>query len=193
MLPQVTSEELILQSARQELARTGILGLRVASVAEGAHCSITNIYRYFGDRDGLLARVLGDMYEEFTAASVATFMARLNDRKNLTVRDIARALPFPTTESEMKIQAFRMQILATSTENQRLCDRLKKISTMLAAVWRESFAELDAKMAPGEHYDRRVFRVMLANFAPYYNSLLGDMQVTAEEFYEFLEDKLRLK
>ena len=193
MLSQVTSQELILQSARQELARTGILGLRVASVAAGAHCSITNIYRYFGDRDGLLARVLGDMYEEFTAASVATFMARLNDRKNLTVRDIARALPFPTTESEMKIQAFRMQILATSTENQRLCDRLKKISTMRATVWQESFAELDSKMAPGERYDRRVFRVMLVNFAPYYNSLLGDMQVTAEEFYEFMEDKLRLK
>lgn len=193
MLAQVTSEELILQSAREELARTGILGLRVASVAEGAHCSITNIYRYFGDRDGLLARVLGDMYEEFTAAAVATFMARLNDHKNLTVRDIARALPFPTSESEMKIQAFRMQILATSTENQRLRDRLQKISKMRAKVWQESFAELDSKMAPGERYDRRVFRVMLANFAPYYNSLLGDMQVTAEEFYDFVEDKLRLK
>lgn len=53
--------EAILVSARREIERNGIVGLRVADVATGANVSLTQIYRYFGDRDGLLARVLGDI------------------------------------------------------------------------------------------------------------------------------------
>ena len=58
------ARESILRSARREIERNGILGLRVADVAEGANCSVTQIYRYFTNRDGLLAQVLGDIYEE---------------------------------------------------------------------------------------------------------------------------------
>lgn len=47
----------ILASARTEIERRGILGLRVADVARGAGTSITLIYRHFKDRDGLLAAV----------------------------------------------------------------------------------------------------------------------------------------
>jgi hypothetical protein len=32
---------------------------------------------------------------------------------------------------------------------------------------------------------------MLANYAPLYNELLGDMKVTKEEFQQFVENKLR--
>ena len=87
MLSETTSEKLILESARGELAERGILGLRVASVARNAHCSITNIYRYFGDRDGLLARVLGDMYEEITLRAVENFMDQIRQRPVITVSD----------------------------------------------------------------------------------------------------------
>ena len=52
---------LILRSARAEIEKHGILGLRVADVAANAHYSVSIIYRYFGDRDGLLAQVLGDL------------------------------------------------------------------------------------------------------------------------------------
>ena len=57
-------EQAIIESARREIELNGILGLRVADVAAGANYSLTQVYRYFGDRDGLLARVLGDLYEE---------------------------------------------------------------------------------------------------------------------------------
>ncbi|MFM8387622.1 MAG: TetR/AcrR family transcriptional regulator, partial [Actinomycetota bacterium] len=53
--------ELILRSARAEIEKNGILGLRVAEVAANAHYSVSIIYRYFGDRDGLIAQVLGDL------------------------------------------------------------------------------------------------------------------------------------
>jgi AcrR family transcriptional regulator len=59
------SKHRILESARAELNEQRTLGLRVSEVAKNADTSITLIYRYFTDRDGLLARVLGDMYDEF--------------------------------------------------------------------------------------------------------------------------------
>ena len=191
MLSETTSEKLILESARGELAERGILGLRVASVARNAHCSITNIYRYFGDRDGLLARVLGDMYEEITLRAVENFMDQIRQRPVITMSDIAKAVPFPTSPAEIRIQMFRMQILATAVENDHLRQRLQTISYQRAILWKECFEEIESKLASGETFDRQVFRVMLANYAPFYNELLGDMKVTKEEFQQFVENKLR--
>ncbi|MFN9954552.1 MAG: helix-turn-helix domain-containing protein, partial [bacterium] len=55
----LAASERILRSAREQIAAKGILGLRVADVAAAAYSSVTQIYRYFGSREGLLARVLG--------------------------------------------------------------------------------------------------------------------------------------
>jgi AcrR family transcriptional regulator len=59
------SKSRILESARVEILKNGIIGMRVSDVARGADTSITLIYRYFVDRNGVLARVLGDMYDDF--------------------------------------------------------------------------------------------------------------------------------
>ena len=65
-----TSRERILAAARREVETKGILGLRVQDVAEEAKVSVPLMYKYFGDRDGLLAEVLGDMFEEFVLESI---------------------------------------------------------------------------------------------------------------------------
>ena len=186
-----STESLILDSARRELAVSGILGLRVAEVANGAHCSITNIYRYFGDRDGLLARVLGDMYDEFTRSAIDTYLGHFADRHDLTVQDLADRIPFPTSPEAIRIQAFRLQILAAATENPRLHARLEEISQNRMIRWREGVQFLRERMAPGEEFDERVFYVMLANHMPYYNYLLGESKMTEAEFQRFIADKLR--
>ena len=61
---EVTTRQTILESARIEVDQHGIVGLRLASVAQRANVSIPLISRYFGGRDGLLAEVLGDWYEQ---------------------------------------------------------------------------------------------------------------------------------
>ena len=185
------SSELILESARAELAKSGILGLRVAEVARGAHCSITSIYRYFVDRDGLLARVLGDMYEEFTAGAVAGYLALFEGRSDVTVAELARAIPLPTTADSITVQEFRLQILAAATENSQLKSRLEDITRKRASAWMNAAEVLRSRMAPGEQFDERVFLIHLANHMPYYNYLLGDMGATEEQFQEYLADKLR--
>lgn len=186
-----SSDELILKSARAELAKSGILGLRVAEVARGAHCSITNIYRYFGDRDGLLARVLGDMYEEFTEAAIESYLGLFEGRNDVTVEELARAIVLPRSDAAIKMQEFRLQILAASTENPALRARLEDITRKRASAWISGAEELRSRMAPGEEFDERVFFIHLANHMPYYNYLLGDMGATEEQFHQYIADKLR--
>lgn len=186
-----SSDQLILKSARAELAKSGILGLRVAEVARGAHCSITNIYRYFGDRDGLLARVLGDMYEEFTEAAITSYLGLFEGRNDVTVEELARAIVLPRSDAAIKMQEFRLQILAASTENPALRARLEDITRKRASAWISGAEELRSRMAPGEEFDERVFFIHLANHMPYYNYLLGDMGATEEQFHQYIADKLR--
>ena len=76
------SKTRILESARTEILKNGIIGMRVSDVARGADTSITLIYRYFVDRNGVLARVLGDMYDDFRLQVLATALENpeLNER-----------------------------------------------------------------------------------------------------------------
>lgn len=186
-----TSEELILASARREIERAGILGLRVADVASGANSSITQIYRFFTNRDGLLARVLGDMYDEFTANAVTSYMARLEGIDPLTIDNLVAALPLQFTPQSMKVQELRLQILAASTTNEPLRLRLEECTQNLVSLWNEGLDEIESRMATGETFDRRVFVMMLALQNPYYRALFGEHSFTEDEYRQFLRDKMR--
>jgi AcrR family transcriptional regulator len=143
----------ILKSARQEILRSGILGLRVADVASDANTSITQIYRFFRNRDGLLARVLGDIYDEQSQLSVEQYLARLPENGALTIKDLVSAVPVVMTEEQVKFHEFRLQILATSIHNIELNDRLKVCSQNLFEIWKSGLNEIQARMANPAEFD----------------------------------------
>lgn len=103
------SKNRILESARAEILAQGILGLRVSDVAKNADTSITLIYRYFTDRDGLLARVLGDMYNEFRL----TFQEKLNNwlvtTDEISLEQFVYLMPNPAEETR-HARDFRLQV-----------------------------------------------------------------------------------
>lgn len=183
------ARESILRSARREIERNGILGLRVADVAEGANCSVTQIYRYFTNRDGLLAQVLGDIYEELLAQSGGTYREAIFSHDVITVDIILDALPRLFDGPAVPNQNVRLQILAASVTNTPLRERLEQISRKVAHEWEDGLDEIERRLAPRENFDRRVFTMMLANFLPYYRILLGEGGFTQEEFTHFLRDK----
>ena len=127
------SKTRILESARAELNAQGILGLRVSEVAKNADTSITLIYRYFTDRDGLLARVLGDMYDEFRI----TFQNKVNQwlaiTDEITIEQFVCLMPNPAEETK-HARNFRLQVLATSLENKDLHARIKKNNARITRV-----------------------------------------------------------
>jgi AcrR family transcriptional regulator len=182
----------ILQSAREELLTNGILGLRVADVATKSNTSITQIYRFFRNRDGLLARVLGDIYDEQTQVAVDIYLSNLPAERALTIRDLVDAIPVELTPELIKVQGLRNQILATSVHNNDLHDRLKVCSQRLLELWTVELDKLQDRMAPEEKFDKRFFIMVFAQQNPYYRTLINNNFFTAEEYREFLCEKLRL-
>lgn len=186
------SRQLIVASTREELKKNGILGLRVADVAEGAHCSITQIYRFFGDRDGLLAQVLGDMYDEIVSGAFDAYMEKIRQMETLTVDDLVKFLPLPSQPQSMQNQELRMQILATSVNNAQLRQRIEAITKTVYSNWQQAVDEVEQKLPKGVRVDWRVVNIMLLVQNMYYRTLLGDEGFTDEEYRQFLKDKFTL-
>lgn len=183
----------ILRSARDQIEAKGILGLRVAEVAEGAHCSLTQIYRYFGDRDGLLAQVLGDYYEEVLDFSFEQYMKRMKALPVITIEDLVQNLPTPSQYAAMSRQEIRLQILAVAGKNPELQDRLMEVTQRHHDLWEQGLNYVEEHLEPGVKIDRRVFTIMLLVQTMYYRTLLGDKGFTDEEYRQFLRDTLRAR
>jgi AcrR family transcriptional regulator len=164
----------------------------VADVAAKSNTSITQIYRFFRNRDGLLARVLGDIYDEQTQVAVDIYLSNLPAERALTIRDLVDAIPVELTPELIKVQGLRNQILATSVHNNDLHDRLKVCSQRLLELWTVELDKLQDRMAPQEKFDKRFFIMVFAQQNPYYRTLFNNNFFTAEEYREFLCEKLRL-
>ena len=182
----------ILNSARAEVEKNGVLGLRVADVAAGANCAITQIYRYFGDRDGLLATVLGDVYEELVTTSLQRYMDNLRSLEVITIDDLVNTLPTPSQLSAMTSQEVRIQILAVSVKNLALRERIEKVSRDALPEWEKALDYVESRLEPGITLDRRIFTIMILVQTMYYRTLLGDAGFTDDEYRQFLRDKITL-
>jgi AcrR family transcriptional regulator len=181
--------ELILRSARAEVEKNGILGLRVAEVAANAHYSVSIIYRYFGDRDGLLAQVLGDLYEEILDRTAHRLAAGLPASGPLTVDLILSLAPMPSeahTNPDLKL---RLQILAVAATNPELEARLKSSAQTRLKQMKDWWEAVKSRLPEGQIFDDRILFILIVNQLLYYNTLLGDDAVTDEEYFRFLKDK----
>lgn len=186
-----TNRSAILESARKEIETKGILGLRVAEVAQGAHTSITQIYRFFRDRDGLLAQVLGDMYEEFHARAVAMVIEAVPDGQPVTVEILARALPSPTNAFTHRMHEHRMQIMAASVTNPALKERLTLVTESVLARWEEVLAGFQSRMAQGERFDAEFVVMFFGLQNPYLWEIMGSRAFSEAEYRSFLVRHLR--
>ena len=186
------NRDAILQSARQEIEEKGILGLRVAEVAEGALTSITQIYRFFRDRDGLLAQVLGDMYEEFHDRAVSMVIGSLSSNRQLTVELLANALPSPTNAYTHRMHEHRMQIMAAAITNPDLKERLTRVTEAALTRWDEVLTDFQGRMAPGERFDPEFVVMFFGLQNPYLWEVMGSKAFTETQYRSFLLRHLRV-
>lgn len=126
-----SSRERIIAAARLEVETKGILGLRVQDVAQNAKVSVPLIYKYFVDRDGLLAEVLGEMFEEFVLEQIDASEAYFNALETPTVDDLLAVLALPQQDFRRPRRWQRMQILAASMEIPTLRARLSLVQNIL--------------------------------------------------------------
>lgn len=182
------SRQRVLDSAREEIRKNGILGLRVADVASNAFFAVSVIYRHFGDRDGLLAAVLGDIYEELMTERRQILSTRLPAEGPLTMSQIVRLAPSPSEVLKSNEVRLRLQILAVAATNPALEERLSQIAQREIAEMHGIIEYLQSRLPEGQTGDMRVFSILIANQSLYYNHLLGPLGVDDETYYAFLEE-----
>lgn len=181
--------EMILRSARAEIEKNGILGLRVAEVAANAHYSVSIIYRYFGDRDGLIAQVLGDLYEEILDRTAQRLAASIPAEGPVTIDQIVALAPKPSDVEKNSDSRLRLQILAVAATNPVLEARMKDIAQARFKVMKDFAANLKSRLPEDQVFDERVMLIMIVNQLLYYNTLLGEHAVNDADYFAFLKDK----
>ena len=135
------SRRRIMAAAREEVEAKGILGLRVQDVARNAGVSVPLIYKYFGDRDGLLADVLSGMFVDCSKRRLAAASGVIGDgSRSVTPVQLVQALMLPPDEQVRKDRALTLQMLAAAAE-------IPALATRLAATQREVHSQLNAFIA----------------------------------------------
>lgn len=133
-------------SALSEIDKRGIIGMRIADVAAGANCSIALVYKYFGDRDGLLTDVLGNLYERHLLEDVQQIAAWVDsvDPSEVTPEAIARMIRPPTDRTVWPRRHSALRILAASFELPQLHEKLVEVHRVVDAGIDELVARLQS-------------------------------------------------
>ena len=190
-MTQVDSRARIIAAAKHELHEAGILGLRVQDVANRAGTSVSLIYKYFEDRDGLLARVLGDMHDERIDHWETLFSHALSDsmpRGEFSVENLLSNLPLPNSNIFQLLGWDRVQMLAALKENPKLRARIEQTTQRLFSLTLKVVANADTSTRPnsGQH---RVTSLAISSLNLIFinNDLLGDQKITDDEYKAFLK------
>jgi AcrR family transcriptional regulator len=181
----------IIEAAKHELQAVGILGLRVQEVAKRADTSVSLIYKHFEDRDGLLARVLGDMHDERIDMWEKMFSHELLDstpRGEFSVEMLLSTLPMPNSAPFQALGWDRAQMLAAMSSNPKLRERIEQTTQRLFTLTLKVVANADNGAKPNTS-NHRVIALMISslNLVFINNDLLGDQRVTDEEYSSFMK------
>lgn len=176
----------ILASARTEIERRGILGLRVADVARGANTSITLIYRHFTDRDGLLAAVLGDIYDE--RAVYWESIVQGWEGKVVLYDDLVAVMPSPDDPAAHRHRVLSLQIFAAAMNNPELKARVDATTRRFHTAVQRGVEMIRKQSGERNPLDPRVYSIMLLMFNTMFvsNDALGERRITDPEYREFL-------
>ena len=185
------SRSRIIEAAKHELHEVGILGLRVQEVPKLADTSVSLIYKYFEDRDGLLAQVLGDMHDERIDNWEKMFARALLDdapRGEFSVENLLSELPMPNSEYFLALGMDRAQMLAALNSNPKLRERIEQTTQRLFTLTLKVVSNADISGKENDSFNRVTALVISSlNLIFINNDLLGDHRVTDDEYTAFLK------
>jgi AcrR family transcriptional regulator len=148
---------------------------------------MTSMYRYFGSRDGLLAEVLLQIYEESFETIITLVRNRLGGTGPLTEDDVIEVLPPPHGSSAPKEHAVRSQVLAVAGTNPILRAKLGESLRSRRMRLNVIMDDVDSRLQGGVKLDREVMHVYVFNLNWQYNDLLGDWSVSNEQYRKLLK------
>lgn len=181
---------LLLTSARKEIEEFGVLGFRVSRVATEANCSVTQIYRYFGSRNGLVARALSDLYQEILDAALDTAEKYVSDFQIMTIDDVLRIFIGPREMAQMPMMPVRLQILAVASTIPELEEQLTEITEKQFARWLRIIEVIRSKLSSDVVLDERAITIDIIMLMPYYARLLRTNAVATDDYVAWVRHKL---
>jgi AcrR family transcriptional regulator len=121
----VPARDRIVQCALDEIEKNGIVGLRVADVAIGADVSVPLIYKYFRDRDGLLAEALSSTIASNFLGDIVKIHEFVNKSDHrVTARDLADMIPMPNDPRRQRNRKLRAMAIAASYDIPKLAEAM---------------------------------------------------------------------
>ena len=186
------TRDLILASARVDIDQHGIIGLRLSAVAEKAQVSVPLLYKYFEDRDGLLAVVLGDWYEGFVFQYRSMIDNWIDSAEQISLEQFAQLSPKPGAGAMQKDREFRLKVLATALENPQLHQRIRHLTNEAHAWGEATMDRAIPKLPKGDrHFDRRFFSLLLFNTLFVFDDMLDTEPISDADYTAFLVDLIR--
>lgn len=189
----LASRERIVEAARDEVLSKGILGLRVQDVAAKAKVSVPLIYKYFEDRDGLLAEVLGRMFEEVVLEYVEASEEYFAHLDNPTIDDLAAVFARPSEELRRGRRWLRVQIMAASMEIPALRERLSVVQGYINERTSQFMAMAQERIAGRVVISPRALAIAVqaTGMGLVLNDLVDDSdKLTDDEHYEMIRAML---
>ena len=121
------SRERILLATREEIEVSGIIGLRLHVIAEKAEVSVPLIFKYYGSREGLLTKVLSQLYSEFAFDLLDSYKPILSSLHSASLTEITEIFSSLQNQFSNPSRWVRLQILAAAAEIPELRARISVI------------------------------------------------------------------
>ena len=187
------SYQRIADATIDEILKHGVLGLRVAAVAELSGVSVALIYKYFGNRDGLIAKVLSERiasdYEKDNTIFFERFPVGI---KKIDLDELMEIIPMPDEEFRKQRRWLRIEAKAAS-------QRIPELRTMLASSIERieksseraivAARELSGNTSP---VPAKTIAWVLSTFADGFASRdISDNSITDERYRSFIEDLIK--
>lgn len=116
----------IAEATIKEILEHGVLGLRLAAIARRANVSTPLIYKYFGNREGLIAEVLANRIEKDYLDDIQQIAALLPTiTADTDVNDVYALLPKPEDPWRHERRWLRLEAKAASRRIPALHARLQ--------------------------------------------------------------------
>ena len=172
-----------------EIETKGILGLRVQDVARKANVSVPLIYKYFGDRDGLLVEVLSEMFEDCRVRHNGPAMEIIAAHTGpVTVDLLMKLMVMPDNDQAAKDRAMTAQMLAAAAEIPALRARLAGTSGELHSSTTMFLTQSFKMLGMGDSVPTSALAMLFqsVNFGLLFNDLLDGNGASHDELVGLL-------
>ena len=181
---------LLLKSARNEIEQFGVLDFRISRVATAANCSVTQIYRYFGSRNGIVAQALADLYQEILEINIDAVEQHVKNFDTMTIENVLEMFTGPKELAAMPMMPVRLQILAVASTIPELEEKISEITQHLYVKWLQLIEEVRERLPENVILDERAITIDLLLMMPYYAYLMGGLAVSVVNYVAWVRHKL---